>query len=747
MSDNKFLAITGRVETFIKTPERGTLPVSCTLYDLNTKDASVPTHFRVLWNSFKFSALALKYNAGVKMQLGNYREVHFNTKGADWKWYLAPGHPDWHEVPYSELPAYLKTYHKSDITNLSENEVLIDVDDSMLDGDMSITYSWWKFIKVLLDGQTPVVNLSKLRPFGMVNDKGMVATGVFGSGEELKLNPTDSGSFLAIYWRLFNYFKKLDLATLLQVYGQINKTICRGGVVKSGIICTGMDYTSPLAEKYMKIPLSGLVGNQKKAMRVDAGLLTPEYEHLIPLIVQKVNEESMFLEKIQGVDSDGEPLFSNVCVSGETWVTTDEGAKQVKDLVGKPFIAKVNGQHYPCLQGFHLTGHKDVVKLVTKEGYSITATPDHKLMSAQGTWQKIQDMKPGDKLMIIPQVANENTDNAEVVSVIPVGSEDVYDCTVEGLHAYDANGFYTSNCVEILQRHGSSCLLSHVHGGTIKKPEDLIEAIPEVTQFLCNLHNNWRNQVPDFKAQIFLPREEDKQIGVGFVGLANMLAHLGITYAEHISSLNKVVETLKGCKSVVDVPNSSEYPLMSVSDKVAYSLALGYSKAAKLLKDSDIERAFTMAPCQSIAYRYKDLEGNTLSRSIDPPTTKRVRRSSQRVKTEWYFHGKKIETAKDLSPNDHELHWELWQELMELASKLGSGRNMAHTMSYDLWHHIDADWLRYFILESPLKTTYYNFADSIDASYLNKGIVQKVVVEETPTECDLSKGFCSTCSE
>lgn len=643
LAQSPYLAITGRVQKFVESDVKYTMPISCTVYALDTSEAFTNLDYlSTISDAFEYTALALKYGAGVKIQLGNYRlPPQKYSKKTPWLWYLADSHEDWKVVEGKQLPKYLaKSLATKELVEnvkilsgginapVSMKGVMyhyIQVQDTMKREDLtenqvSICTAFKLLLNCLYHGVIPIIDLSLLRPYGSLSPSGMKATGVFGDYSLTK--DLDSGSFLSIYWRLFNHYKSPGLATLLQIFGQINKTIHRGGYLKSGIVCTGMDYSSPLAVKYLKTPLAGLTGNQKKAMRIDAGLFSDEYSHLIPLIVDKVNSESMFLEKIQAADSEGKQLYSNVCV-------------------------------------------------------------------------------------------------------------------------------------EILQRHKATCLLSHVNGGQIKQPEDLIKAIVDVTKFVYAVHSTWRSQVTPAMANLFIPASEDKQIGVGFVGLANMLAHMGISYEEHIASLENLIKKRISLphKEYMLYPN--QYPYMSLSDKVAYSLYWGYYKAAKFLADKNIDRAFTMAPTQSVAYKYKDLEGNTLSRSIDPPTSKRVRRSSERVKTQWVFHGKNIETAKNLSPELHQLHWELWQEIMNIAAIDAVGKSLSHTMSFDLWANIDEQWLEDFYYSSPLQTTYYNFANTIDQSYLNKGVIQEVVQDmpvEEPKACGLKppsseNEFCSVCAE
>lgn len=73
---------------------------------------------------------------------------------------------------------------------------------------------------------------------------------------------------------------------------------------------------------------------------------------------------------------------------------------------------------------------------------------------------------------------------ATVKEIIPDDICDVYDCTVDDIHAFDANGFYVHNCVEISMRgydcYGNSgfqlCNLSEINMEAVKTPEDFYSA-------------------------------------------------------------------------------------------------------------------------------------------------------------------------------------------------------------------------------------------------------------------------------
>src|SRR5262245_2695436 len=77
---------------------------------------------------------------------------------------------------------------------------------------------------------------------------------------------------------------------------------------------------------------------------------------------------------------------TNPCVPGDTWVHTADGPRQVRDLVGRPFVARVQGQDYASgPAGFFWTGAKPLVRVDTVEGYALRVTADHRLRVARAS--------------------------------------------------------------------------------------------------------------------------------------------------------------------------------------------------------------------------------------------------------------------------------------------------------------------------------------------------------------------------
>lgn len=102
-------------------------------------------------------------------------------------------------------------------------------------------------------------------------------------------------------------------------------------------------------------------------------------------------------------------LATNPCVTSDTWVHTVSGPRQVIDLLGKPFLALVNGQNkLSGPNGFFRTGTKKVVRIKTEEGFQLRLTSDHLILTVsemrrntlKTIWYKAGGLKKGDKIVL-----------------------------------------------------------------------------------------------------------------------------------------------------------------------------------------------------------------------------------------------------------------------------------------------------------------------------------------------------------
>ena len=97
----------------------------------------------------------------------------------------------------------------------------------------------------------------------------------------------------------------------------------------------------------------------------------------------------------------GKMIATNPCVTADTWIHTVEGPRQVKDLIGQQFVAFVDGTPYMSgEEGFFSSGVKPVVKLITKEGYSVRLTEDHKVWKVGVGMVPAKELVEGDEIRL-----------------------------------------------------------------------------------------------------------------------------------------------------------------------------------------------------------------------------------------------------------------------------------------------------------------------------------------------------------
>ncbi len=139
-------------------------------------------------------------------------------------------------------------------------------------------------------------------------------------------------------------------------------------------------------------------------------IMVSTYDYAEPgfILIARVNEmnNNWWCENIRA---------TNPCVTADTWVQTSEGPRQVRDLVGERFLARLDGRdHATGAEGFFRTGTKPVLALSTEEGYRLRLTDDHRVRrvtrltrwSMDTEWCAASALKPGDKLLLNDHRAN-----------------------------------------------------------------------------------------------------------------------------------------------------------------------------------------------------------------------------------------------------------------------------------------------------------------------------------------------------
>ncbi len=105
----------------------------------------------------------------------------------------------------------------------------------------------------------------------------------------------------------------------------------------------------------------------------------------------------------------GEIESTNPCVSGDTWVFTQQGPMQVQEIIGQKSALALNGDfHETTVQGFFSTGIKPILCIRTDRGYELKVTADHLIRVAsvitQGSvheeWKPAGALKPYDTIVL-----------------------------------------------------------------------------------------------------------------------------------------------------------------------------------------------------------------------------------------------------------------------------------------------------------------------------------------------------------
>jgi hypothetical protein len=274
---------------------------------------------------------------------------------------------------------------------------------------------------------------------------------------------------------------------------------------------------------------------------------------------------------------------------------------------------------------------------------------------------------------------------------------------------------YGNVCNEIFLPSRGTCLLQHVNLGMCQI-NDIPDAFEYGMKMLCAMHPI--TGVGD--SGIYLPPELDKQVGLGVIGLASLLAIEDISYLQLTEAWEQLLQTGKAPKTK--------------AGDLAKNLVTGLTRAAEVAKTHGMRRSLTIAPTASCAYRYYDRDGYTTTPEISPPIAKEVDRYSGIFGVQTYDHHPRVETALEVG-------YDLYFRLADCWQKSMNATGQAHAISFNIWDTqvIDKDFLERW-QKSSLWTTYYRLPVR-QPEFLDKTIIQQ------NSTCGLSADDCVACAE
>ena len=244
---------------------------------------------------------------------------------------------------------------------------------------------------------------------------------------------------------------------------------------------------------------------------------------------------------------------------------------------------------------------------------------------------------------------------------------------------------YANVCLEVFIRSRGTCLLEHINLGACR-PEDLVSAFQAGMQELIELHKKTGVE----KTGEYLVQSEDRQVGLGMLGLANLLALEGVTYAQFGEALNQ------------HLYEETDTIVTPEARKIVKALQDGINAAAAVARMAKMDRAFAIAPTASCSYRYTDRAGYTTAPEIAPPIGRTVDRDSSTFGVETFSYGE-VETSESVG-------WDAYKCVVDGIMEMLNRTGLAHGYSYNTWSDIvqyDNDFIENW-LQSPQTSMYYS---------------------------------------
>ena len=272
---------------------------------------------------------------------------------------------------------------------------------------------------------------------------------------------------------------------------------------------------------------------------------------------------------------------------------------------------------------------------------------------------------------------DQNTRNALIYGI---KSGDIWLNKIK--HNEQGERIYGNVCLEVYLPSRGTCLLQHVNlaacqVGTIQKA--FVDGMSE----LCELHS--RTGVGTTGE--YLPADIDRQVGLGILGLANLLRKCSLTYEQFGRALQVV---------------NREGSIVTKAENLAYDIKMGIDLAAKVARDNNMVRAFAIAPTASCSYRSEDLDGFTSTPEIAPPIARTVDRDSGTFGVQTYKYGD-VEIASEVG-------WEAYKKVADELMIMYKRTGLLHGYSFNSWSDV-VTYNEQFVeewLDSPQTSLYYS---------------------------------------
>ena len=246
----------------------------------------------------------------------------------------------------------------------------------------------------------------------------------------------------------------------------------------------------------------------------------------------------------------------------------------------------------------------------------------------------------------------------------------------------EGNRIYGNVCLEVYLPSRGTCLFQHVNLAACE-PNTIREGFTKGMSELCELHS--RTGVG--ATGEYLPCTTDKQVGLGMLGLANLLSRCKVTYKEFGDALELV--------------NAGQYADSTAYD-IALNLAVAIHESSDIAEEHNMVRAFAIAPTASCSYRSKSLDGYTSTPEIAPPIARTVDRDSGTFGVQTYDYGN-VEIASEVG-------WDAYKKVADQIMIMLNKTGLLHGYSFNSWSDVveyDISFIEEW-LNSPQTSLYYS---------------------------------------
>ena len=296
------------------------------------------------------------------------------------------------------------------------------------------------------------------------------------------------------------------------------------------------------------------------------------------IYLDKVNDDHAYpVESTpSGDSSEYEILATNPCVTGDTEIVLDDGSTMRIDALAEAgdnqdLLTRENTKSELTVNTGvepRLTGENaKVLTVTTEEGLSITCTPDHEIQTPR-SYIEAGELEPGDQVITWDgqEPGEPVRSTLYIESIEDAGRADVYNITVDGTHNYfcrtdspegETRFINTANCGEQPLIENEACNLGHINLSTVAAADapdwrafeaanselpldeaveefldealnwdDLDQRIADGTRFLENVVTMSAFPIEEISETV----SENRKIGLGVMGLAQLYIQLGVKY-------------------------------------------------------------------------------------------------------------------------------------------------------------------------------------------------------------------------